>query len=96
MALAGRRGLWSAFGQIGIDGLHTGPVKKAGGHPRLGLTPSVDGHFDRISTSIDDAFGTEEEFRMHVRDGGRVRLGTVIDDIVPATPARARTSAWPR
>ena len=26
-------------------------------------TPSVDGHFDRISTQIDEAFGTEEEFR---------------------------------
>ena len=30
---------------------------------RVGNTPSVDGHFDRISTQIDPDFGTEAEFR---------------------------------
>src|SRR5215218_5392980 len=60
----GEEDLWAAFEQIGIDGLHTGPVKKAGGILGWESTPSVDGHFDRISTSIDDAFGTEAEFRL--------------------------------
>ena len=55
--------LWTAFEAIGIDGVHTGPVKKAGGLVGWDSTPSVDGHFDRISTQIDEAFGTEEEFR---------------------------------
>ncbi|MBW0113583.1 maltose alpha-D-glucosyltransferase, partial [Pseudonocardia sp. KRD-182] len=44
--------------------------------------PSVDGHFDRMSTEIDPAFGTEAEFRamcgMATWSGG-----TIIDDIVP-------------
>ena len=78
----GDEDLWAAFEAIGIDGLHTGPVKKAGGLVGWDPTPSVDGHFDRISTQIDDAFGTEEEFRsMCVVAAGH--LGMVIDDIVP-------------
>jgi len=74
--------LWSAFQAIGIDGLHTGPVKKAGGLDGWNATPSVDGHFDRISTQIDDLFGTEDEFRA-MCEVATVHDGTVIDDIVP-------------
>ncbi len=74
--------LWTAFQQIGIDGLHTGPVKKAGGINGWDSTPSVDGHFDRISTHIDEAFGTEDEFRS-MCEVAAAHDGTVIDDIVP-------------
>jgi trehalose synthase len=74
--------LWQAFQDIGIDGVHTGPVKKAGGISGWDPTPSVDGHFDRISTHIDDAFGTEDEFRT-MCEVAASHGGTVIDDIVP-------------
>jgi trehalose synthase len=74
--------LWAAFEAIGIDGLHTGPVKRAGGIVGWDLTPSVDGHFDRISTQLDEAFGTEEEFRA-MCEVAAGHLGMVIDDIVP-------------
>ena len=74
--------LWEAFAEIGIDGLHTGPVKKAGGIDGWEATPSVDGHFDRISTHIDEAFGTEEEFRA-MCEVAASHGGLVIDDIVP-------------
>src|SRR3954452_8126764 len=74
--------LWEALTAIGIQAVHTGPVKRAGGITGWRTTPSVDGHFDRISTDIDPAFGTEAEFRamcgMATWSGG-----TVIDDIVP-------------
>src|SRR5689334_4145209 len=74
--------LWEAFTAIGIQAVHTGPVKRAGGITGWRTTPSVDGHFDRISTDIDPAFGTEAEFRamcgMATWSGG-----TIIDDIVP-------------
>ncbi|HZG89581.1 MAG TPA: maltose alpha-D-glucosyltransferase [Pseudonocardia sp.] len=80
-ALADER-LWEAFATIGIEAVHTGPVKRAGGITGWATTPSVDGHFDRMSTEIDPAFGTEVEFRamcgMATWFGG-----TVIDDIVP-------------
>jgi trehalose synthase len=74
--------LWAAFEAIGIDGVHTGPVKKAGGLVGWDQTPSVDGHFDRISNAIDEAFGTEEEFRS-MCEVAAGHLGMVIDDIVP-------------
>ncbi len=74
--------LWEAFARIGIDGVHTGPVKKAGGLDGWEETPSVDGHFDRISTHIDAAFGTEDEFRS-MCDVASEHGGIIIDDIVP-------------
>jgi hypothetical protein len=79
--------LWDAFEEIGIDGVHTGPVKRAGGLAGWAQTPSVDGHFDRISMEIDPEFGTEAEFRamcgMATWHGG-----TIIDDVVPGHTGR--------
>ena len=82
LASLGDEELWKAFAAIGINALHTGPVKRAGGLSGWRPTPSVDGHFDRISTEIDPAFGTEAEFRamcgMATWYGG-----AIIDDVVP-------------
>ena len=50
-------------GRSGSGAVHTGPVKLAGGISGWSQTPSVDGHFDRISMAIDPMFGTEDEFR---------------------------------
>ncbi|MEU4419926.1 maltose alpha-D-glucosyltransferase [Actinoplanes sp. NPDC024001] len=74
--------LWQTFRKIGIDAVHTGPVKQAGGIRGWQMTPSVDGHFDRISTHIDTAFGTEAEFR-RLCETADSHDGSVIDDIVP-------------
>jgi trehalose synthase len=74
--------MWKAFAEIGIEAIHTGPVKLAGGISGWQQTPSVDGHFDRISTRIDPAFGTEEEFRQMCGTANWYG-GTIIDDIVP-------------
>ena len=82
LAALGDEELWKAFAAIGIEAVHTGPVKRAGGIAGWQYTPSVDGHFDRISTQIDPAFGDESEFRamcgMATWYGG-----TIIDDVVP-------------
>jgi trehalose synthase len=74
--------MWKAFAEIGIEAIHTGPVKQAGGISGWQKTPSVDGHFDRISTQIDPAFGTEEDFRQMCATATWYG-GTIIDDIVP-------------
>src|ERR1700737_1902289 len=55
--------LWSAFEAIGIQGIHTGPMKRSGGITGQAYTPSVDGNFDRISFDIDPDFGTEEQYK---------------------------------
>lgn len=74
--------LWRVFSDIGIRAVHTGPVKQAGGIAGWDTTPSVDGHFDRMSTAIDHAFGTDDEFR-RMCEVAADHGGTIIDDIVP-------------
>ena len=78
----GDQALWDAFESIGIGAVHTGPVKQAGGITGWSYTASVDGHFDRISTQIDPAFGTEDEFRA-LCDVAEHHGGSVLDDIIP-------------
>src|SRR5918911_2994503 len=50
---------------------------------RFEVTQTIDGSFDRISLSIDPAFGTEEEFVAMSR-AAAAHNAVVIDDIVPA------------
>jgi trehalose synthase len=73
--------LWRAFREIGITALHTGPVKRAGGIRGYEFTPTIDGNFDRISTEIDPAFGTGDEYTSMVqraREHGAVLIGDII------------------
>lgn len=74
--------LWQTFERIGVQAVHTGPVKQAGGISGWQPTPSVDGHFDRISTEIDSTFGSEDDFRAMCEVAAE-HGGTIIDDIVP-------------
>jgi trehalose synthase len=74
--------LWLALEAIGINAVHTGPLKRAGGVFGWEATPSIDGHFDRISTQIDQVFGTDAEFR-RLCEVAAAHGGIVIDDIVP-------------
>jgi trehalose synthase len=82
LAALGDDTLWEAFTAIGIEAVHTGPVKKAGGLDGWRQTPSVDGHFDRISMQVDAEFGTEDELRALCATAERFG-GVIIDDIVP-------------
>ena len=74
--------LWQVFEAVGIEAVHTGPVKLAGGISGWDMTPSIDGHFDRIGIQIDEAFGTEDEFR-EMCEVAAAHGGIIIDDIVP-------------
>lgn len=78
----GNDDLWQAFQEIGITGLHTGPMKYGGGIDGWKFTPSVDGHFDRISNRLDRLFGTEAEFR-RLSDTASRHNGIIIDDLIP-------------
>jgi trehalose synthase len=74
--------LWSAFRAVGITAMHTGPMKRAGGVRNRSYTPTVDGNFDRISTEIDPAFGTEDAYRAMVMNA-RANGAVIIGDIIP-------------
>ncbi|HKW93416.1 MAG TPA: maltose alpha-D-glucosyltransferase [Methylomirabilota bacterium] len=74
--------LWRVFREIGIGGMHTGPMKRAGGIRGREYTPTVDGNFDRISSEIDPAFGTEAQYQAMVRHAGD-NGAVIIGDIIP-------------
>ena len=74
--------LWSIFRDIGIKGMHTGPMKRSGGIRGHEYTPTVDGNFDRISSEIDPGFGTEEEYKAMVRSAGE-NGAVIIGDVIP-------------
>jgi trehalose synthase len=74
--------LWQAFEQIGIQGLHTGPMKRAGGITGRNFTPTVDGSFDRISFDIDPEFGTNQEY-LSLVGVARDHRAIVIGDVIP-------------
>ncbi|ACV78776.1 maltose alpha-D-glucosyltransferase [Nakamurella multipartita] len=82
LAALGEEGLWTAFEQIGVEAVHIGPVKRAGGISGWDYTASVDGHFDRISMALDPLFGTEKDFRVMCAEA-LAHDGVIIDDIVP-------------
>jgi trehalose synthase len=74
--------LWQAFAEIGIQAVHTGPMKRAGGVTGRTFTPSIDGNFDRIGLAIDPGLGTTAEFAAMSRTAN-AHGAVVIDDIVP-------------
>ena len=79
----GDEALWRTFADIGIQAIHTGPMKQAGGLSGREFTPTIDGHFDRIGVSIDPQFGTADEYAAISRNAA-AQGAVVIDDIIPA------------
>ena len=75
--------LLSTLHEIGIEGIHMGPMKRSGGVSGRTYTRSIDGFFDRIELTIDPLFGTNDEYAELT--GTAKRLGiAVIGDLVPA------------
>jgi trehalose synthase len=74
--------LWETFDEIGIDLLHTGPVKRAGAIRGREYTETIDGWFDRISLEIDPDLGTEADYRRMVQAAAE-HGGSVAGDLVP-------------
>jgi trehalose synthase len=83
LATLGHADLWHSLSSIGVQAIHTGPVKRAGGIKGRDYTPSVDGNFDRISFDIDPRFGSEEEY-VGISRMAAAHNAIVIDDVVPA------------
>ncbi|MEX5566494.1 maltose alpha-D-glucosyltransferase [Pseudomonas syringae] len=75
--------LWHALSEIGIQGIHNGPLKLSGGLQGRERTPSIDGNFDRISFGIDPDLGTEAQFLSLTRIAA-AHNAVIIDDIIPS------------
>lgn len=73
--------LWKVFADIGVKGMHTGPMKRAGGIHGREYTPTIDGNFDRIAAEIDPVFGTEDEYKAlsaNAKKSGAIVIGDII------------------
>jgi trehalose synthase len=78
----GDRTLWQALAALGVQAIHIGPTKQAGGLRGREFTPTIDGYFDRIGLEIDPSFGTQAEFIALGRTAADFDA-LVIDDIIP-------------
>lgn len=77
-----QNGLWEMLEQIGINVLHTGPMKLSGQLVDGKLEPSVDGGFDRIGYEIDPLFGTRHEYVAMVKMAAK-HHALIAGDLVP-------------
>ena len=75
--------LWHALSEIGIQGIHNGPLKLSGGLRGRQRTPSVDGNFDRMSFDIDPELGTEADM-IQLSRMAAAHNAVVIDDAIPS------------
>jgi len=78
----GEQALWDALRETGIQAMHTGPVKRAGGIQGHKYTPTVDGWFDRISLNIDPLFGTGADYKRMVKTAAQ-HSSIIIGDVIP-------------
>ncbi|MDG9884311.1 maltose alpha-D-glucosyltransferase [Pseudomonas sp. GD04058] len=79
----GADSLWKALSELGVQGMHTGPIKRSGGISGREFTPSVDGNFDRISFDIDPLYGSEEQL-VHLSRMAAAHNAVTIDDLIPS------------
>ncbi|WP_349972862.1 maltose alpha-D-glucosyltransferase [Pseudomonas caspiana] len=75
--------LWHALSEIGIQGIHNGPLKTSGGLQGRQHTPTIDGNFDRISFGIDPELGTDAQLLSLSRIAA-AHNAVVIDDVIPS------------
>ncbi|MDR9749980.1 maltose alpha-D-glucosyltransferase [Pseudomonas sp. SZMC_28357] len=75
--------LWHAMSEIGIQGIHNGPLKTSGGLQGRTHTPTIDGNFDRISFGIDPELGTEAELQSLSRIAA-AHNAVIVDDVIPS------------
>ncbi|PVZ19580.1 MULTISPECIES: maltose alpha-D-glucosyltransferase [unclassified Pseudomonas] len=75
--------LWHALSDIGIQGIHNGPLKLSGGLQGKRHTPTVDGNFDRISFEVDPALGDDAQMVALSRIAA-AHNAIVIEDAIPS------------
>ncbi|MGM0440167.1 MAG: maltose alpha-D-glucosyltransferase [Chlamydiota bacterium] len=79
--------LWKIFHDIGVQAIHTGPMKLSGSLEGYQHHPTEDGWFDRISLTIDPAFGEDQEYKKLVKNAAKYHA-IVIGDIIPGHTGR--------
>ena len=82
LGILGSPQLHQLLSDIGIDAIHTGPMKRSGSVTGTEYGPSIDGHFDRIESAVDPDYGSEDQYRDMVKAASRHGI-IIIGDLVP-------------
>lgn len=78
--------LWRLFKEIGINGIHLGPMKVAGQILREDSS-STDGGFDPIGFGLDDSYGSLSQYLAFIQTTKKYR-SIVIGDLIPGHTGR--------
>lgn len=79
----GNETLWHALSEIGIQGIHNGPLRNLRWFAGGARTSTIDGNFDRISFGIDPELGTEAQLQGLSRIAA-AHNAVIIDDVIPS------------
>jgi len=74
--------LHQLLSELGIEAIHTGPMKLSGSVTGTEYGPSIDGHFDRIESTVDPDYGSEAQYREMVKAASRHGI-IIVGDLVP-------------
>ena len=78
----GSKTLLTQLSSLGIKAIHTGPLKRSGSVQNRQYGPSIDGHFDRIESKIDPAYGDQSQYEKLVQNAAENEI-VIIGDLVP-------------
>ncbi len=82
LEILGMPELHQTLSEIGIQAVHTGPMKRSGSLTGTEYGPSIDGNFDRIEQLVDPDYGDQSQYQEMVSTAGRHGI-TIIGDLVP-------------
>ncbi len=82
LEVMGNEQLHQALSEIGVEAIHTGPMKRSGSITGTEYGPSIDGNFDRIELVVDPNYGDQILYQELV-DTARRNGITIIGDLVP-------------
>ncbi|MGI9284405.1 MAG: alpha-amylase family glycosyl hydrolase [Pseudomonadales bacterium] len=82
LEVLGATQLCQTLAEIGIEAIHTGPMKRAGSITGSEYGPSIDGHFDRIELAIDPNYGDQALYQDLVNTAQQHGI-RIIGDLVP-------------
>jgi trehalose synthase len=74
--------LHQRLSEIGVEAIHTGPMKLSGSVTGTEYGPSIDGHFDRIESAVDPDYGSEDQYKEMVNAASRHGI-IIVGDLVP-------------
>ncbi|MCZ6829767.1 MAG: alpha-amylase family glycosyl hydrolase [Gammaproteobacteria bacterium] len=82
LEILGTPQLHQTLSEIGIQAIHTGPMKRSGSITGTEYGSSIDGNFDRIEQLVDPSYGDQSQYQEMVSTARQHGIA-IIGDLVP-------------